>query len=153
METPEAEKWMREALNLARAAAGADEVPVGAVVVRDGKIIGAGQDRRIELRDPTAHAEVLALRQAAMYLGDWRLEDCTLIVTLEPCPMCAGAALLARVPLVIYGARNPKFGAVETQMQLLAHEGWNHATRTPGGVLEAECAEVMSHYFRAKRGR
>jgi tRNA(adenine34) deaminase len=151
MDVAAAERWMREALQLAHAAAAADEVPVGAVVVRGEQVIGRGQDRRIELRDPTAHAEVLALREAAQHLGDWRLEDCTLVVTLEPCPMCAGAALLARVPLIVYGARNPKFGAVETQVQLLAHTGWNHSSRTIPGILEPECGAVMSEYFRRKR--
>ncbi|MGI8905360.1 MAG: tRNA adenosine(34) deaminase TadA [Candidatus Sumerlaeaceae bacterium] len=151
MTPDEARRWMREAIALARQAAELDEVPVGAVVVHNDKLIGQAHDLRVQLRDPTAHAEVLALRQAAEHLGDWRLENSTLVVTLEPCPMCAGAALLARIPLVVYGAKNPKFGAVESQMPLLAHKGWNHRTQTVAGVLETECAELLQHYFRAKR--
>ena len=152
MDPLDAQRWMQSALELARLAADLDEVPVGAVVVHEGICIGADHDRRVELNDPTAHAEVLALRQAAAHLGDWRLENCALIVTLEPCPMCAGAALLARVPLIIYGARNPKFGAIESQVQMLAHTGWNHAVETVSGVLELECGDVMKKYFQAKRG-
>lgn len=143
--------WMREALIEAEAAAAADEVPVGALVVHQDKVIGRGHDRKVELSDPTAHAEILAMREAAVHLGDWRLEECTLVVTLEPCPMCAGAALLARLPTIIYGARNPKFGATETQLPLLAHPGWNHRVQTFGGVLEPECGQVLREYFRRKR--
>lgn len=147
----EAENWMLEALSSAKDAASADEVPVGAVVVHQGSIIARAHDRRVELRDPTAHAEVLALRHAAQFLGDWRLEDCSLVVTLEPCPMCAGAALLARIPQIIYGASNPKFGSIETQVRLLAHSGWNHRIAVTGGILQAECGAVMTQYFKPKR--
>ncbi|MBX7245758.1 MAG: tRNA adenosine(34) deaminase TadA [Candidatus Sumerlaeaceae bacterium] len=143
--------WMREAIAQAREAAAAGEVPVGAVVVCDGQIIGRGHDRKIELSDPTAHAEILALREAAGAVGDWRLESCALIVTLEPCPMCAGAALLARIPLVVFGARNAKFGAVETHLPLLKHSGWNHAVRTIEGVLAEECADVLTRFFESRR--
>ena len=166
------EPLMREALRLAAESAAADEVPVGAVVAQykgltqlvktrrmadmssgagSLPIIGRGRDRKAELSDPTAHAEVLALREAARATGDWRLEDCVLVVTLEPCPMCAGAALLSRVPLVIYGARNPKFGAIETQIGLLMHDGWNHAVLASGGCLENECSVVLKNYFQGKR--
>ncbi|MCX7717971.1 MAG: tRNA adenosine(34) deaminase TadA [Candidatus Sumerlaeaceae bacterium] len=145
------EQWMREALTLAREAAAAREVPVGAVVVRWGTVIGRGRERKIELSDPTAHAEVLALREAAASLGDWRLEDCALFVTLEPCPMCAGAALLARVPLVVYGAANVKFGAIETRDSLLSGPAWNHRVRTVGGVLADEAAALLTEFFAAKR--
>jgi tRNA(adenine34) deaminase len=172
------EPFMTEAIRLAGQSAASDEVPIGAVVIRSRElmrltdaawnqsgaaaapalhdavsdtIIGRGRDRKVELTDPTAHAEILALREAAAHIGDWRLEECALIVTLEPCPMCAGAALLSRIPLVVYGARNPKFGAVETQIGLLKHEGWNHKVRTLGGCLEQECAQVLQDYFRGKR--
>jgi tRNA(adenine34) deaminase len=166
------ESLMREALYLAQESAAADEVPVGAVVAQ-GKglsqlvktqrmaeisagagalqVLGRGRDRKTELSDPTAHAEILALREAALAAGDWRLEDCVLVVTLEPCPMCAGAALLSRIPLVIYGARNPKFGAIETQIGLLMHGGWNHSVLASGGCLESECSAVLKNYFQGKR--
>ena len=146
------EPWMRAALDLAREAAEADEVPVGAVVVRNGEVIAAARERKIEMRDPTAHAEILAMREAARVIGDWRLEECALVVTLEPCPMCAGAALLARVPLLVYGAANNKFGAVITHARLLDYPGWNHSVETVGGVLADECGAVLRHYFASKRG-
>lgn len=145
------ERWMREAIALAREAAAADEVPVGAVVVHAGAIIGRGYDRKMELKDPTAHAEILAMREAATHLGDWRLENCALFVTLEPCPMCAGAALLARLPLIVYGARNDKFGAVETHLQTLDYPRWNHRVRTVGGMLADDCARILTDYFAGKR--
>jgi tRNA(adenine34) deaminase len=143
--------WMREALALAREAAAADEVPVGAVVVNGKQVIGRGRDARAATGDPTAHAEILAIRAAAATLGDWRLEGCALFVTLEPCPMCAGAILLARVPLLVYGAPNAKFGAVETQQRLLGHPGWNHRVVAVSGVLADECASLLTGYFARKR--
>ena len=142
---------MREALALAREAAGRGEVPVGAVVVRGGQVIGRGFDSRIGMTDPAAHAEIVAMREAARVAGDWRLEDVVLYVTLEPCAMCAGAALLARVPLVVYGAPNPKFGAVESIINMYDSPRWNHHVETLAGVLAAECAEVLSGFFRDKR--
>ena len=146
------EKWIREALNDARSASAADEVPVGAIVVCGDSIIGRGCDRKIEFSDPSAHAEMLAIRQAASQRGDWRLEDCALYVTLEPCPMCAGAALLARVPLIVYGAENFKFGACGTIDNLFAEENrWNHKVDVVSGILAEECAEILSDYFRQKR--
>ena len=146
------EAWMRQALAEAQKAEQADEVPVGAVVVCQGQIIGRGHDAKIGRRDPTAHAEIIALRQAAGTLGDWRLEECVLYVTLEPCPMCAGAILLARVPRLVYGAPNHKFGAVGAKIDLLddAH-GWNHRVAVTGGVLADECAEILKQYFSRKR--
>ena len=149
------ESPMREALELARASADDDEVPVGAVVVRvaDGAIIGRGRDRKMTLHDPTAHAEITAMREAAAGLGDWRLEGCALVVTLEPCPMCAGAAIMARIDAIIYGADNPKFGATGTLVNLPADARWNHTVRVQGGVMAAECGAVLTGYFRAKRGR
>ena len=139
--------FMREALRLARQAADAGEVPVGAVVARGDDILGRGQDRKIEMKDPTAHAEILALRDAARQHGDWRLDGCELFVTLEPCPMCAGAALLARVARVTYGASNEKFGAVETHIHMLEYPRWNHRVEVIRGLLEAECAEVLKVFF------
>ncbi|PKO20141.1 tRNA-specific adenosine deaminase [candidate division BRC1 bacterium HGW-BRC1-1] len=145
------DEWMGEALREATDAQTADEVPVGAVVVHDGKVIGRGRDRRVELRDPTAHAEVLAMREAALALGDWRLEGCALFVTLEPCPMCAGAALMARLPLLVYGANNDKFGALITRTHLADTPAWNHRMAHVGGVRAEECAALLKDYFSRKR--
>lgn len=144
---------MTEALALARESAAEDEVPVGAVVVRrsDNRIVGRGRDRKMALHDPTAHAEIMAMREAAAALGDWRLEGCALVVTLEPCPMCAGAAIMARIDSIIYGAANPKFGSAGTQVDLPRIVPWNHLVQTTGGILAAECGATLSGYFRAKR--
>ncbi len=144
---------MRAALALAEESASEDEVPVGAVVVQlgDGEIIGRGRDRKMALHDPTAHAEILALREAAVHRGDWRLEGCALIVTLEPCPMCAGAAIMARVDSIIYGATNPKFGAVGTRVDIPGGFVWNHVVKVHGGVMADECGAILTSYFRAKR--
>jgi len=145
------EFWMHEALAQARIAAAEDEVPVGAVVVRGDEAVGRGRDRRIALCDPTAHAEVLALREAARALGDWRLEGCEIFVTLEPCAMCAGAILLSRIDALYFGAPNPKFGAVGAKVNLLDGISWNHAVRVEGGILADECAALLREYFRSKR--
>jgi tRNA(adenine34) deaminase len=146
---------MMQALELARVSAVEDEVPVGAVVVRTqtGEIIGRGRDRKMTLTDPTAHAEIMAMREAAEALGDWRLEGCTLVVTLEPCPMCAGAAIMARLDGVIFGAPNPKFGATGSLVNLPGDARWNHQLPVSGGLMAEECGQVLSDYFRAKRGR
>ena len=145
------ETYMREALELGRKSALANEVPVGAVVVRNGEIIGRGHDCRVELIDPTAHAEVMAIREASKFLDDWRLDDCALFVTLEPCAMCAGAILLARVPLVVYGASNPKFGATGSVINIYDASGWNHKVRTVSGVLAEEGAALMREWFASNR--
>lgn len=144
---------MTEALRLAKESATQDEVPVGAVVIQTatGEIIGRGRDCKMERHDPTAHAEILAMREAASHLGDWRLEGCTLVVTLEPCPMCAGAAIMARLDAVIFGATNPKFGATGTQVNLPEAARWNHPLPVRGGLMAEECGLVLSGYFRAKR--
>lgn len=144
---------MEEALALARDSAAEDEVPVGAVVVRiaDGAIIGRGRDRKMALHDPTAHAEISAMREAAAALGDWRLEGCALVVTLEPCPMCAGAAIMARIDRIIYGADNAKFGATGTLVNLPADARWNHHVQVEGGIMAEECGAVLKEYFRLKR--
>jgi tRNA(adenine34) deaminase len=150
--TPD-ESWMREAIAEAHKALAADEVPIGAVVVHEpsGRIIGRGHNRRESDHDPTAHAEVLALRQAAHQSGHWRLLDCALVVTLEPCPMCAGAAVNARVGRLVYGCSDPKAGAVRTLYRLCEDERLNHRIAVEEGVLAEECAELLRGFFRARR--
>lgn len=143
--------YMREALRLAEQAAVAGEVPVGAVVVADGSIVAAAHNQRETLRDPTAHAEMIAITQAAEALRAWRLADCTLYVTLEPCSMCAGAIVNSRVPNVVYGASDPKAGAVESLYELLADERLNHSSQVTGGVLAEECGDILKRFFRARR--
>lgn len=148
----EDERFMRLALAEAEAAAGEGEVPVGCVVVREGRVIGRGRNARERLADPTAHAEMVAITAAAGSLGDWRLEGCTLYVTLEPCPMCMGACLNARVPRVVYGAREPKAGACGSIVDLRAPAGFNHRVEVTGAVLGDVCADVLVRFFRARRG-
>lgn len=145
------DRWMRLALDEARAAAAEDEVPVGAVVVAAGRVIASAHNQREQLADPTAHAEMIALTQAAAALGSWRLEGCTLYVTLEPCPMCAGAILQARVPFVVWGA-DPKAGAVESLYKLFEDPRLNHRVEHTGRVLAPECGAILSDFFRGKRG-
>jgi len=143
---------MRLALARARRALGTGDVPVGAVVVGpDGAVVGEGHNAREADGDPTAHAEVLALRAAARTLGRWRLEDCTLVVTLEPCLMCAGAIVLARVPRVVFGAWDPKAGASGSQWDVLRDRRVNHRPEVLGGVLEDECGEVLREFFESQR--
>jgi tRNA(adenine34) deaminase len=148
-----ADVWMREAIAEAQKALAVDEVPIGAVVVHEptGRIIGRGHNRREKDRDPTAHAEILALREAAGAMGHWRLLDCALVVTLEPCPMCAGAAVNARIPKLIYGCADPKAGAVRTLFRLCDDERLNHRVAVEAGVLAEECAELLTSFFRAQR--
>lgn len=143
--------FMRLALREAGAAAAEDEVPIGAVIVRAGQIIAAAHNQREQLRDPTAHAEMIAITQAAGVVGDWRLEGCTLYVTLEPCPMCAGAIVLARIPRVVYGAADPKAGAAHTLYQLLTDLRLNHRAEVTPAVLAAECGAVLTEFFEQKR--
>ncbi|MFM8735175.1 MAG: tRNA adenosine(34) deaminase TadA [Pirellulales bacterium] len=142
---------MRLALEEARVAATEDEVPVGAVVVSGGRIIASAHNQREQLSDPTAHAEMIALTQAAAQLGSWRLENCVLYVTLEPCPMCAGAILQARVPFVVWGAADPKAGAVESLYRLFEDARLNHRVDHVGHVLADECGRILTEFFRAKR--
>jgi len=151
--TDKDERWMREALRVAQAALDADEVPVGCVIVHEDRIIGRAHNQRETLRDPTAHAEMIALTQAAAALETWRLEGCTLYVTLEPCAMCAGAMVLGRVDRLVYGATDPKAGAVESVFRLLGEPRLNHKVEVTSGVLAAECGEILSEFFRSKRGR
>jgi tRNA(adenine34) deaminase len=145
------ERFMRAALREAEQALAEDEVPIGAVIVHEEKIIAAAHNQREGLHDPTAHAEMIAITQAAEALGDWRLENCLLYVTLEPCPMCAGAIIQARIPWVIYGAPDPKAGAVDTLYQLLRDPRLNHRCQTVAGVLGAECGSLLTQFFQAKR--
>lgn len=147
----EDERWMRAALEEARAAARHDDVPIGAVVVHGGRVIGAGHNEREHLGDPTAHAEVLALREAAATLRSWRVLDATLYVTLEPCAMCAGAIVLARVPRVVWGASDPKAGAAGSVLDVLAEPRLNHRPATLAGVLEEDCAALLRSFFADRR--
>ncbi len=142
---------MRLALAEAHAAALHDDVPVGAVVVRDGQVIAARHNERELTGDPTAHAEVLALRDAAAVVGHWRLLDCTLYVTLEPCFMCAGAVVNGRLGRLVYGATDPKAGAVESLAQVCADERLNHRPPVEGGVLADECGRLLKSFFAARR--
>ncbi|MCZ4493064.1 MAG: tRNA(adenine34) deaminase [Baekduia sp.] len=151
MLTGDDERWMRVALQEARAAVGHDDVPIGAVVVHDGAIIGRGRNERELREDPTAHAEVLALREAAAALGSWRVLQSTLYVTLEPCTMCAGAIVLARVPRVVYATTDPKAGAAGSVLDVLAEPRLNHRPEVVGGVLAADAAELLRSFFRARR--
>lgn len=145
------ELWMEEALRCAQRALEAGEVPVGAVVVCDGKIVGRGWNQNISDSDPTAHAEVMALREAGANLGNHRLGACDLFATIEPCAMCAGALVHARVRRLIYGAGDPKAGAVHSVMQVLNHPGLNHKVEVCGGVLAGRCSEMLQAFFRSKR--
>lgn len=145
------EYWMREAIAEARKAQAIREVPIGAVIVRDGAIVGRGHNLRETTLDPTAHAEMIAIRQASEALGAWRLLDCRLYVTLEPCPMCAGAIVQSRVPQVVYGTADPKAGCAGTLMNLLQEERFNHRTDVIAGVLQEECAALLSDFFRGLR--
>ena len=145
------EHFMRLALAEAEAALGEDEVPIGAVIVHDGRVVASAHNQREQLRDPTAHAEMIAITQAAQALGSWRLEGCTLYVTLEPCPMCAGAIVQARLPLVVYGAADPKAGAVQTLFQLLTDRRLNHQAQIVPGVLAEPCGALLTKFFESQR--
>ncbi len=143
--------WMRLALQEAERGARCGEVPVGCVVVHEGRLLARAHDRRESLRDPTAHAEVLALQQAARALGSWRLEGCTVYVTMEPCPMCAGALVLARVRRLVYGAPSPKSGAVRTLYRIPEDPRLNHRVEVTEGVLYQEAQALLQRFFRSLR--
>ena len=145
------ERWMQHALNLARQAAAADEVPVGAVIVKDDQLIAEGWNHPIQLHDPSAHAEMIALRHAGIKLNNYRLLDTTLYVTLEPCVMCVGAMIHARVGRVVFGAYDAKTGAAGSMFDLLQSEKHNHKIEVTGGVLEIQCREVLQDFFKRKR--
>ncbi|OKP83301.1 tRNA-specific adenosine deaminase [Paenibacillus helianthi] len=145
------EYWMREAVAEARKAEALGEVPIGAVIVRNGGIIGRGYNLRETTMDSTAHAEMVAIREASTLLNSWRLLDCQLYVTLEPCPMCAGAMVQSRVPLTVYGTPDPKAGCAGTLMNLLEEPRFNHRTEVIQGILQQECAELLTTFFRRLR--
>jgi tRNA(adenine34) deaminase len=146
------ERFMRAAIDEARRALAHDDVPVGAVVVVGGEVIAAGHNERELRADPTAHAEMIALRAAAARVGAWRVLDATLYVTLEPCAMCAGAIVLARVPAVVFGTADPKAGAAGSVLDVLAEPRFNHRPEVRSGVLQAECAGLLVDFFAARRG-
>lgn len=145
------EYWMRHALTLAKRAWDEGEVPVGAVLVHDNKVIGEGWNRPIGRHDPTAHAEIMALRQGGAVLQNYRLLDTTLYVTLEPCVMCAGAMVHSRIGGLVFGARDAKTGAIGSLMDVLGHPGMNHQVNVVEGVLATECSAMLSDFFRARR--
>jgi tRNA(adenine34) deaminase len=147
------ELWMQEALRAAQRALEAGEVPIGAVVVLEGKIVGRGFNRNIADSDPTAHAEVVALREAGAAIGNHRLSDCELFATIEPCAMCAGALVHARIRRLVYGADDPKAGAVHSVMRVVNHPSLNHQMEVRGGVLAGKCAELVQEFFRARRAQ
>ena len=153
LETEMDATWMAEALAEARKAAAEGEVPIGAVVVYEGRVIGRGRNARETLRDPTAHAEVLALQEAARSLGRWRLTGATVYATLEPCPMCAGALVNARVDRLVYAVPDPKAGAAGTLFDVPRDARLNHRVEVSSGVLAAECGELLSSFFRSRRGK
>lgn len=147
------EPYMRRALQQAEAAWEQDEVPVGAIIVCEGNVIAEAHNQREMLNDPTAHAEMIAITQAAEMLNSWRLLDCTLYVTLEPCPMCAGAIVQSRIPTVIYGASDPKGGACETLYHITSDVRLNHQSVVIGGVLQEECSGILQDFFRQQRAQ
>src|SRR5262245_47894629 len=150
---PTDEDWMRAALTLAEEAFAADEAPIGAVIVRDGEIIGFGRNERNTRRDPLAHAEMLAIARAAAKIGDWRLENTCLYATLEPCPMCAGAIVQARIPRIVFGASDPKAGACGSLFRLTEDPRLNHRAATLGGVLATECGDILTRFFAMQRAK
>lgn len=143
--------WMGQALEQARLAANAGEVPVGALVIRDGEIIGQGHNRNLLDQDPTAHAEIVALRQAAKHVGNHRLGGCIVYATIEPCSMCAGALIHARVSRLVYGASDPKAGAAGSVLQVINDARLNHKMEVTAGVLGQQCSELLQDFFRRKR--
>ena len=151
LESGQDELWMEEALRAAQRALQAGEVPVGAVVVCEGKIVGVGWNRNLGASDPTAHAEIVALREAGRNVGNHRLEDCELFATIEPCAMCAGALVHARLKRLVYGADDPKAGAVHSVVQVVNHPQLNHRMALRGGVLAGRCAEMLQEFFRNRR--
>ena len=143
----EEEKYMKEALRQAKKAEKLGEVPIGCVIVKDGKIIARGYNRRNTDKNTLAHAELQAIRKASKAVGDWRLEECTMYITLEPCQMCAGAIVQARIPRVVIGSMNSKAGCAGSVLNLLKEPGFNHQAQVVTGILEEECSEMMSSFF------
>ena len=144
-------RFMKEAIALAKEAEKTGDIPVGAVVVRDGVIIGRGYNRRERDQSATAHAEICAIEDACRTLGSWHLDSCELYVTLEPCPMCAGACIQSRIRKVIYGARDPKGGSVITVQRMFQKKAYNHHPEAHGGVMKEECTAILKEYFKTKR--
>ncbi len=144
-------RFMAEAIKQAEEAEKAGEVPIGAVIIKDGEVLAAERNRREELNDATAHAEILLIRQAGEKLGGWRLSECTLYVTLEPCPMCAGALVLARLHRLVFGAPDPKAGAVVSLYDLVRDSRLNHSLKVSGGVMQEQCAALLRDFFRQRR--
>lgn len=151
MQPGEDAAWMELALKQAELAAAAGEVPVGALVIKEGEIIGQGHNRNLLDSDPTAHAEIVALRQAAARLGNHRLTGCTMVATIEPCSMCAGALIHARIARLVYGANDPKAGAAGSTIQVINHPSLNHRMEVTAGVLASKCSEILQKFFRQKR--
>jgi len=145
------EYYMNEALKLAREAYEIDEVPIGAVIVHKGEIIGRGYNKRNSLGNPLGHAEIIAINEASQYLKDWRIEECTMYVTVEPCPMCAGAIVQARIPRLVFGTRNKKAGCAGSVINLLQIEELNHQVDITEGVLQEECSSIMTEFFKRFR--
>jgi tRNA(adenine34) deaminase len=153
MQSREDAAWMELALEQAELAAAAGEVPVGALVIKDGEIIGRGHNRNLLDKDPTAHAEIVALRQAAVRLENHRLAGCILVATVEPCPMCAGALIHSRIARLVYGAADPKAGAAGSALHVINHPSLNHRMEVTAGVLSARCTEILQKFFRERRAQ
>ncbi len=151
-ELPKDLQWMTRALEMAELAGSRGEVPVGAVLTKDDEIVAEGHNLTVTTTDPTAHAEVVVIREAAQKLGDWRLSECTLYVTLEPCAMCAGALVLSRVSRLVFGAADPKSGMVGSLENLAQDERLNHCIEVTGGTLADEAGDLLQNFFRARRG-
>ena len=147
------EKFMKAAIREAKKAYALGEVPIGCVIVYEGKIIGRGYNRRNTDKNTLAHAEITAINKASKKMGDWRLEGCTIYVTLEPCPMCAGAIFQARMDRIVYGAKDYKAGALGSKMDIFATEGLNHYPEITGGILEEECSRMLSDFFKKLRNK
>lgn len=147
------EQYMQLAIEEAKKAAEMDEVPIGAIIVYEGEVIATGHNKRESSQRSMSHAELIAIERANAKLGSWRLEDCTLYVTLEPCPMCAGALVQSRMKRVVYGAKDPKAGCVGTIMNLVTEEQFNHQVAWTGGVLEAACSQLLTNFFKQLRKR
>ena len=149
----EDEKYMKEALRLAKKAAKLDEVPIGCVIVHENKIIARGYNRRNTDKSTLAHAEIMAIKKAGKVIGDWRLEECTMYNTLEPCPMCAGAIVQARIPKVVMGTMNAKAGCAGSVINILQRDGFNHKVEIVKGIMEDECKKIMQDFFKELRER
>ena len=147
------EKYMKEAIKQAKKAALLGEVPIGCIIVYEGKVIARGYNRRIIDKNVLSHAEIIAIRKACKKMGDWRLEGCTMYVTMEPCPMCAGAIVQARIPTVVIGCMNPKAGCAGSVLDMLHEDGFNHQVETSDGVLGEECSQMLKSFFKELRNK